>query len=237
MDKPLASALVWFRRDLRCDDHAALYHALRAARQVWCGFVFDREILDGLPRADRRVEYIHDSVVALDVDLRALAARHGVAGGGLIVAHGRASEELPRLARALRVQAVYANHDDDPAALARDARVRGALADDGIALHTSKDHVIFERAELLTASGKPYGVFTPYRSAWLKKLTPFYLSSYPVERHAGALASLPADARLPTLEAIGFVRTNLHALGMAGGTKEIGACFVSIIRRPAQVGC
>ena len=237
MDKPLASALVWFRRDLRCDDHAALYHALRAARQVWCGFVFDREILDGLPRADRRVEYIHDSVVALDADLRALAARHGVAGGGLIVAHGRASEELPRLARALRVQAVYANHDDDPAALARDARVRGALADDGIALHTSKDHVIFERAELLTASGKPYGVFTPYRSAWLKKLTPFYLSSYPVERHAGALASLPADARLPTLEAIGFVRTNLHALGMAGGSaraRELADDFATRIEHYAQ---
>ena len=103
MDKPLASALVWFRRDLRCDDHAALYHALRAARQVWCVFVFDREILDGLPRADRRVEYIHDSVVALDADLRALAARHGSAGGGLIVVHGRASDELPRLARALHV--------------------------------------------------------------------------------------------------------------------------------------
>ena len=63
----LDRALVWLRRDLRVDDHAALYHALRAARQVWCGFVFDREILDPLlaagRRADRRVEYIHDSVM------------------------------------------------------------------------------------------------------------------------------------------------------------------------------
>jgi deoxyribodipyrimidine photo-lyase len=77
IDKPLASALVWFRRDLRCDDHAALYHALVAARRVWCAFVFDRDILDPLPGADRRVEYIHDSVAALDADLRALAARAG----------------------------------------------------------------------------------------------------------------------------------------------------------------
>ena len=42
-------ALVWFRRDLRVDDHAALAHALRAAKRVYCVFVFDREILDPLP--------------------------------------------------------------------------------------------------------------------------------------------------------------------------------------------
>ena len=35
------SALVWLRRDLRCGDHAALYHALRQARQVWCGVILD----------------------------------------------------------------------------------------------------------------------------------------------------------------------------------------------------
>ena len=46
MNKSIDSALVWLRRDLRADDNAALYHALRAARRVWCGFVFDRDILD-----------------------------------------------------------------------------------------------------------------------------------------------------------------------------------------------
>ena len=58
-------ALVWLRRDLRVDDHAALYHALRGARHVWCAFVFDRAILDPLPRADRRVEFIRDSLAGL----------------------------------------------------------------------------------------------------------------------------------------------------------------------------
>ena len=219
-DKPLNGALVWFRRDLRCDDHAALAYALAAARQVWCAFVFDREILDPLPRSDRRVEYIHDSVVALDADLRALAARHGVAGAGLLVRQGDAAEEIVRLARALHVQAVYANHDDDPAALARDTRVRGALADAGIALHTSKDHVVFERSELLTGSGKPYTVFTPYKTAWLRRLAPQDLDPHPVHEHAAALAAPPQDlsAPLPALESLGFARTNLHALGLAGGS-------------------
>ena len=174
MEKPLDRALVWFRRDLRVDDNAALYHALRAAREVWCVFVFDREILDALPRRDRRVEFIRDSVDELSRRLGELGAAHGRAGVRLIVRHGHAVAELTQLANALQVQAVYANHDDEPAALARDASVRDALASDSVALHTSKDHVVFERSELLTGSGKPYSVFTPYKNAWLKKLEPFF---------------------------------------------------------------
>ena len=219
----LDSALVWFRRDLRAHDHAALYHALKAARQVWCVFVFDRDILDPLQerglRADRRVEFIHDSVVQLDEALAALGESHGRTGVRLLVRHGHAVAEIDRLARELHVQAVYANHDDEPAALQRDAQVRGLLARHGIALHTSKDHVIFERKEVLSAAGAPYSVFTPYRSAWLKKLEPFFLEAYPVEKHAAALAPVPEGIAtgMPTLESLGFQHTNLHELKIPVG--------------------
>jgi deoxyribodipyrimidine photo-lyase len=211
-------ALVWFRRDLRADDQAALYHALKAARQVWCTFVFDAPILDALPRADRRVAFIRDSLVDLDAQLRALGLSHGVDGVGLVVRHGDARQVLPALATELGVQAVYANHDDEPDALARDAKVRGALADVGIALHTSKDHVVFERSEVLTATGSPYSVFTPYKNAWLKKVDPFYLKAYPVARHAGALAPVPRPQPVPTLADIGFAPTNLHQLKLPTGS-------------------
>jgi deoxyribodipyrimidine photo-lyase len=214
-------ALVWFRRDLRADDHAALYHALRSARQVWCAFMFDRAILDPLPRADRRVEFIRDSLVDLDTQLRALAQSHGVERAGLLVRHGNAVQTLPALASELGVQAVFANHDDEPDALARDARVRGALADAGIVLHTSKDHVVFERSEVMTAGGNPYSVFTPYKNAWLRQLTPFHLKAYPVARHASALAPLPAGslAAVPSMSDIGFEKTNLHQLKLPSGTR------------------
>ena len=56
------TSLVWFRRDLRMDDHAALFRALKASGRVYCVFVFDREILDALPsKRDRRVEFMRDS--------------------------------------------------------------------------------------------------------------------------------------------------------------------------------
>jgi deoxyribodipyrimidine photo-lyase len=233
MDKALDTALVWFRRDLRSTDQAALYYALKAARRVWCAFVFDRQILDVLPRADRRVEFIRQSVEALDADLAALGNRHDTPGVRLIVRHGSAADEIAALASELHVQAVYANHDDDPYALARDAAVRGALADRGIALHTSKDHVVFERNEILTGSGKLYSVFTPYKAAWLNTLDDFSLKAYPVERYAAALAAPPPGLAhgVPALAALGFVKTNLEALNVHGGSAAAEALLDDFLER------
>lgn len=237
MDKAIDTALVWFRRDLRAGDHAALYHALKAARTVYAVFVFDRDILDPLQgrglKADRRVEFIRDSVIELDAQLRALGQAHGVAHTGLMVADARPQDEIPRLAVRLHAQAVYANHDDDPYALTRDALVRGRLSDAGIALHTSKDHVVFERNEVLTATETPFSVFTPYKAAWLKRLEPFYLSEYPVAKYAASLASLPEHLHggSPTLAAIGFEPSNLRALEISTGSNGGRLLVEDFLRR------
>ena len=207
-------SLVWFRRDLRIDDHAALHHALLGSRRVLCVFVFDREILDALPsKTDRRVEFIHASVKELGAALEAL-------GGGLIVRHAAARKAIPEIADALGVDAVYCNHDYEPLASARDAAVAKALERSNIAFHTFKDQVIFEKDEVLTGGGRFFSVFTPYKNAWLKKLDSFFLKAYPVRSHSGALVPPPGGTVLPTLEAIGFARTNFATLkipaGMAG---------------------
>ena len=234
----MPSAIVWFRRDLRADDHAALFHALKAARQVFCVFVFDSAILDKLPRADRRVEFIQSSLLDLDAQLRSLGLAHGVADTGLIVQHGDAGRLIPALAAQLGVQAVSANHDDEPDALARDAAVRGRLAEAGVVLHTSKDHVVFERAEVLTATGSPYSVFTPYKNAWLKKLDPFFVKAYPVAKFAQALAPLPPEARsgVPTLAQIGFEPTNLHQLKLPTGSTGAHALLDDFLDRIDDYG-
>jgi deoxyribodipyrimidine photo-lyase len=221
----LDRALVWLRRDLRAEDNAALYHALRAAKQVWCVFVFDTDILAPLlaagRTADRRVEFLHDSVLGLDAELRAVAQSHGVEGAGLIVRHGAALRCITELAKELKVQAVYANWDDEPSAAARDAQVRGALAANGAALVLSKDHVVLGRDEVLTLTGTPFSVFSPYKQAWLKRLTAYHLKAYPVGRYAGSLAQLPTTqsnaAAIPSLEALGFARSNLHTLRLPSG--------------------
>ena len=235
-DKQFHTGLMWFRRDLRAEDNAALFHALRACAKVHCLFVFDSDILDSLPRADRRVEFIRESLVGLDRDLRALA---GHAGAGLMVCHPTpghrvsARDAVAKVAQALSVEAVFANHDDEPQALARDAAVRGALASVGAGLHTRKDHVIFERSEVLTQTGKPYGVFTPYKNAWLKKVNDFYLNSYPVARYAAALAERPPawQQPVPSLTEIGFEATNLSTLKIPTGSAGAHRLFEDFFER------
>lgn len=211
-------ALVWFRRDLRSFDHAALHHALARAREVHAAFVFDREILDTLPRRDRRVEFIRDCVAELD---RALAA----AGGGLIVRHAPAREAIPALARELRADAVFANRDYEPAAIARDDAVAASLAKDGIAFETFKDQVIFERGEIVSQTGRPYAVFTPYRNAWLAALAPSDLRSHPIADRPPALMPPPAPAEVPSLAALGFEATDLRDLGVRPGMAGGAALF------------
>ncbi|TJZ64489.1 cryptochrome/photolyase family protein [Chitiniphilus eburneus] len=209
------TAIVWFRRDLRLFDHAALYHALKRHGRVVAVFVFDLDILAPLPRADRRVEFILASLHEL---AESLHARHSA----LVVAHGRPVAEIPRLARHFRAGVVYANHDDEPAARDRDHAVAQALAAEGGELLTFKDHVLFERDEILTREQGMYSVFTPYHRAWSARLDNFMLSSYPVARYLERLLPLP-QAPLPTLAELGFVATNLAELplptGMSGGER------------------
>jgi len=205
----MKNALVWLRRDLRLFDHAALHHALASAGTVYCAFIFDRAILEHLPRADRRVEFIHDTLAALAAELAA-------AGGDLIVRHDIAELAIPALAAELDVEAVFANHDYEPSAIARDAAVGAALRAAGRQLRTFKDQVVFERDEVLTQAGQPFSVFTPYKNAWLRKLEadPSVLAPWTVD-FAGRLA--PGRSALPSLADIGFTRTNLHELRIGRG--------------------
>ena len=214
------TGLMWFRRDLRLDDNTALFHALQRCKRVFCLFVFDTAILKVLPRADRRVEFLRDSLAELDQGLRQVSPE---AAGGLLVRHGLTTDCVPAVARLLKVQAVFAAHDDEPQSIARDNQVRGSLANAGIGLHTCKDHVVFERREVLTQAGHPYGVFTPYKNAWLAQLEQQGAAIHELKPLWPRLAALPAhwpqdwESGVPSLAQIGFERTNLAQLKIKPG--------------------
>ena len=203
----IEKALVWFRRDLRDNDHAALSAALAEAQQVYCAFVFDHEILNALPsKRDRRVHFIRESLVELDAALRAK-------GGGLIVRQGWANQEIPTLAKELSVSAVFTNRDYEPAAKLRDGEVAVALKAQGIAFHGLKDQTIFDGDEVLTQLGKPYSVFTPYKNAWLKRLTVADCAAFSC---AGKFAASELTG-VPELSQLGFESTDLSELGIQPG--------------------
>lgn len=220
--------MVWFRRDLRDEDHAALHHALKTSDRVFCVFVFDTDILDRLPsRADRRVEFIAQSLVELRAALRKK-------GGDLWVLKGSAVQTVPAAAKKLRVRAVFTNHDYEPAASRRDAAVAKALASDGTVFETFKDQVIFEKEEILSGQKTPFKVFTAYKNAWLEKADAFYLRGYPVEKYRKALAP-PADYPEPTRDwkvaDLGFESTDLEAQGIRAGMSGARERFFDFLKR------
>ncbi|MES2757604.1 MAG: deoxyribodipyrimidine photo-lyase [Pseudomonadota bacterium] len=227
----LNKTLVWFRRDLRAFDHAALHHALLSSKVVYCAFIFDKDILAPLPRHDRRVEFIHASVDELDAELRQL-------GGHLIVRHASAADAIAALAAELGVDAVFANEDYEPQAIARDAAAAAALERDARQFRSFKDQVIFEKNEVLTLAGQPFSVFTPYKNAWLKRMAaePQSLAPWPVEPHAARLVPAPAGHALPSLGDIGFEPTNLRELGIVPGMAAGAALFEDFITRIAAYG-
>lgn len=223
------TGLVWFRRDLRLDDHAALAEALAASRRVYCAFVLDRAILDPLRaagiRTDRRVEFIRAALLEVDAGLR----RHG---GALIVTHDRAAEAVPRLARELKVDAVFAADDYEPYARERDSAVERALAAEGRHFLRCKDHVIFEKADVLTGSARPFAVFTPYRSAWLRRLTPADVAPRPSTGRLDRLAPPPDGvAAIPSLQQLGFEPGGLTQLPIRTGESGAAAQLEEFLSR------
>jgi deoxyribodipyrimidine photo-lyase len=190
-------AVFWFRRDLRLEDNAGLYHALKNGVPVVPLFIFDRNILDQLEnKSDRRVEFIYTALTDMQEQLRQL-------GSTLDVRYGHPIEIFRSLLQAYDLSAVFTNTDYEPYATKRDKEIKQLLAEKNIPFQAYKDQVIFEKGEVLKDDGKPYTVFTPYSRKWRAALTDFYLSSYPTKKYwSGFLQLRPKD--LPTLSSMGF---------------------------------
>ncbi|MDX2064455.1 MAG: deoxyribodipyrimidine photo-lyase [Fimbriimonadaceae bacterium] len=198
------TALCWIRRDLRLSDHAALAAATAAHPSVAVVFVFDRNILDALEdRADRRVTFIHRSLAELDAKLRAV-------GSQLIVRHGDPQHEIPALAAALGVKAVYTARDYEPYAVTRDLAVRRDLQAQGIAFETVVDSVVIEPGQVLSQSGTPFRVYSPFARAWRKALRAEHTAIHaPNLAHFAPTDAISARSVDWSMSALGFTPTEL----------------------------
>jgi deoxyribodipyrimidine photo-lyase len=223
-----AAALVWFRRDLRDFDHAALCAALAAHSAVHCAFVFDTEILGALKsRADRRVSFIWHSVRELK---EALESR----GSTLHVLHGLARVEIPRLARGLGVYAVYANRDYEPQAIQRDEAVARRLNGLGMEWRSYKDQVVFELDEIRTRHGTAFSVFTPYKAVWLAQLAVRPVATHDPDRFYSHLARTESKA-MPTLADLGFETGDMPVPAGMSGAAFVLTAFAKRIKNYAKL--
>lgn len=191
--------IFWFRRDLRLEDNAGLYHALHTAKPVLPIFIFDKAILDELedPK-DRRVNFIHDALEMMQARLRRL-------GSGLRVFHAYPHEVFSSLLQQYEIDKVYANEDYEPYARKRDAEVAGTLEMVGARLLLFKDQVVFAKDEIQKDNGQPYTVFTPYSRKWKAALRDGHLESYRVNLYSDGFYKWESPP-IPALKTIGFER-------------------------------
>jgi deoxyribodipyrimidine photo-lyase len=194
--------IFWFRRDLRLDDNAGLYHALKAGLPVLPIFIFDRNILDELEnKTDRRVEFIHLALTQLEKELEKY-------GSAIDIRYGFPEEIFSALLSEYDIKAVYTNHDYEPYGIERDKKIAYLLGQSSAGFHSFKDHVLLEKNEVLKDDGKPYTVFTPYSRKWKTVLTDFHLRAYPIKKYREYF--LKQSPR----EIISLEEMNFHAAGL-----------------------
>lgn len=151
----MATALVWFRRDLRLADHPALLAALERHEKVVPVYIHaPEEEAPWQPGAASRW-WLHHSLAALDASLRGLGAR-------LLIRSGETLAELRRLVAETGAGAVYWNRLYEPALIVRDTRIKQALREDGLDAESFNSALLVEPWEVKTGGGEPYRVFTPF---------------------------------------------------------------------------
>lgn len=187
--------IFWFRRDLRTDDNAALFHALNDKLPVLPVFIFDKNILSELPKDDARVTFIHDLLSTINDSLKQY-------GSSLAVFFDEPENVFRKLAAAHNIQTVYTNHDYEPYARQRDKAINQILKEKGVAFKTCKDQVIFEKDDIVKDDGKPYVVYTPYSNRWQEHFGKTTLAHHPSGTLLGNVAK--HDFPFLTLADIGF---------------------------------
>jgi deoxyribodipyrimidine photo-lyase len=192
--------LFWFRRDLRLEDNRGLQMAVASGYPVLPIFIFDSDILSRLEnRYDRRVDYIHQALQAMNKTLQ-------MYGSTIQTYSGVPLDTIKIICQQYDVQGLYCNHDYEPQAIKRDHAVQQDLQEIGIPFYSSKDQVIFEKSEIVKADGNPYTVYTPYAKKWKSLLQ--------VEHYSQETVSLENFYKtsfqdIMSLETLGFQKTDL----------------------------
>jgi deoxyribodipyrimidine photo-lyase len=159
-------SVFWFRRDLRLDDNVGLLAALKSDYPVLPIFIFDKEILDKLPKDDARVTFIFETLQKMRIELR---EEHK---GSIALFYGSPKLIFENLLADYGVKEVHTNSDYQPYAKERDEAIEAFLSKNNVAFKTYKDQVIFEKNDVLKDDGDPYVVYTPFKNKWKSLFNP-----------------------------------------------------------------
>ncbi len=188
----LLPAIVWYRQDLRLQDHAALNAAAAGGRPVVAVYVLDDASPGQWAMGGAARWWLHHSLESLGRSLHKL-------GGRLVLRRGAAAVVIPALAQELGVAEIHAGRAHEPWAREADATVADALQAVGASLKLHRTTTLFDLDAVRTKTGGVYGVYTPFaRTA--RTMAPPAPVEAPARLHGPAVPSdtLAEWALLPT---------------------------------------
>jgi deoxyribodipyrimidine photo-lyase len=142
-------ALLWFRRNLRLSDNAALIAAAESGRAVIPIYILDEQDVGGASRW-----WLQHSLTCLDNDLRQM-------GSSLVLRSGSPNQVLAEIAGQAGAAALYYTRRYEPASRRQEDEVEKALSET-LCIHVSDDSYMHAPETVATRTGTPYRVFTPF---------------------------------------------------------------------------
>lgn len=193
--------IFWFRRDLRLEDNAGLFHALTSTRPVMPLFIFDTEIVEKLEKDDARITFIFEHLQKIQQGLKKR-------GSSLLFTFGKPEEVWRRLTKDFSIEAVYCNHDYEPYSISRDESIAKFLKLSGITFKTYKDHVVFEKDEVVKSDASPYTIYTPYSRKWIERFEMEKIKSFDSEKYADNFIK-NTSYPFPEFSETGFIKSKI----------------------------
>jgi deoxyribodipyrimidine photo-lyase len=185
------TTLVWFRQDLRLADNPALAAALKSGAPIVPVYIFaPQEEASWAPGGAARW-WLHHSLSRLDADLRRCGSRLCLRSAA------DSLRELQRLARQCGATRVVWNRRYEPAAVARDGRIKTALRAGGLETASFNGALLHEPWTVSTTSGGPFQVFSPFWRHCLELADPE--PPLPAPQRIAAPTAWPASSDLSDL--------------------------------------
>ena len=159
------SSLVWFRHDLRLEDHPALLAAVARGESIIPIFIWSPEEERDWAIGAASRWWLHRSLTQLDKQLLEL-------GSKLILRCGKAIPEILSLIEETGADAVYWTRRYEPASIQRDSLLKTELHQRNLLAESFNGQLLFEPWEVQTKEGRPYQVFTAFWKSCLTKPEP-----------------------------------------------------------------
>tara|TARA_B100000945_G_scaffold310893_2_gene303376 strand:+ start:268 stop:1566 length:1299 start_codon:yes stop_codon:yes gene_type:complete len=194
-------SIFWFRRDLRIEDNCGLFYALKENKNVLPIFIYDVNILKNFSNDDPRIEFIFNSLKLLDNIFKKNQS-------SIQIFKGEPEKIFRQLFIDYNINSVFFNRDYEPYAIERDEKIKKLLSSKQISVFDFKDHVVYEKNDVVKADGSPYKVYTPYSKLWLSKFFSESLERYKSENYLKNLLNFKNQNKI-TFESLGFKKSRI----------------------------